>query len=213
MRPAGHWPIVAYMPTASRWRASVSGCAAAVAVALGAFQLAFALIVLNRIMDGLDGAVARATTPTDSGGYLDIVVDYVFYGSVPLAFAHLRSCQQRRSCSSVARVILPDLLEFPCIRDHRRQAQPRNHGTRQEVVLLFDRHRRGHGDDRVFSAHDGAAGVVPAAGVDLQRPVCADRDTAFGAGTEAVLIEICSTRSRSATAQVTINASRRGATR
>ncbi|MFK8029807.1 MAG: CDP-alcohol phosphatidyltransferase family protein [Gammaproteobacteria bacterium] len=60
---------------------------AAVAIALGYFVTAFALIALNRIIDGLDGAVARATTPTDSGGYLDIVVDYVFYASVPLAFA------------------------------------------------------------------------------------------------------------------------------
>jgi phosphatidylglycerophosphate synthase len=49
--------------------------------------LAFALIVVNRIIDGLDGAVARASTPTDRGGYLDIVVDYVFYGSIPFAFA------------------------------------------------------------------------------------------------------------------------------
>ena len=49
--------------------------------------LAFALIVVNRIIDGLDGAVARASTPTDRGGYLDIVVDYVFYASIPFAFA------------------------------------------------------------------------------------------------------------------------------
>ena len=63
------------------------GLLAAVAIAFGFFKSAFALIVLNRIIDGLDGAVARATSPTDTGGYLDIVVDYVFYGSVPLAFA------------------------------------------------------------------------------------------------------------------------------
>jgi phosphatidylglycerophosphate synthase len=63
------------------------GLLAAVAIAFGFFKAAFALIVLNRIIDGLDGAVARATSPTDTGGYLDIVVDYVFYGSVPFAFA------------------------------------------------------------------------------------------------------------------------------
>jgi phosphatidylglycerophosphate synthase len=63
------------------------GLLAAVAIAFGFFKPAIALIVLNRIIDGLDGAVARATLPTDTGGYLDIVVDYVFYGSVPLAFA------------------------------------------------------------------------------------------------------------------------------
>ncbi|NNL54909.1 MAG: CDP-alcohol phosphatidyltransferase family protein [Woeseia sp.] len=63
------------------------GLAAAFAIAHGHFKAAFVLIVANRILDGVDGAVARATAPTDSGGYLDIVVDYVFYASVPLAFA------------------------------------------------------------------------------------------------------------------------------
>lgn len=63
------------------------GLLAAVAIALEYFVVAFSLIVANRIADGLDGAVARASAPTDRGGYLDIVVDYVFYGSVPLAFA------------------------------------------------------------------------------------------------------------------------------
>ena len=56
------------------------GLLAAVAVATHYFVAAFALIVANRIADGLDGAVARAGAPTDRGGYLDIVVDYVFYG-------------------------------------------------------------------------------------------------------------------------------------
>lgn len=64
-----------------------TGLLAAGAIALSLFKVAIALIVLNRVIDGLDGAVARASTATDSGGYLDIVVDYVFYGSVPLAFA------------------------------------------------------------------------------------------------------------------------------
>lgn len=44
------------------------------------------IIILSRICDGLDGAVARASTPTDFGGYLDIVLDFVFYGAIPLAF-------------------------------------------------------------------------------------------------------------------------------
>lgn len=63
------------------------GLLAAGAILLQLSVLAFALIIANRVIDGLDGAVARAKTTTDAGGYLDIVVDYVFYGSVPLAFA------------------------------------------------------------------------------------------------------------------------------
>ena len=34
------------------------------------------LIILNRLADGLDGAVARAAGQTDFGGYLDLVVDF-----------------------------------------------------------------------------------------------------------------------------------------
>lgn len=63
------------------------GLAAAAAVAWQAYAAAFALILLNRLLDGLDGALARATTPTLRGGYLDIVVDYVFYAGIPLGFA------------------------------------------------------------------------------------------------------------------------------
>ena len=63
------------------------GLMAATAVALQQFAAAFGLIVVSRLMDGLDGAVARATAPTDRGGYLDIVSDFAFYSAVPLAFA------------------------------------------------------------------------------------------------------------------------------
>ena len=63
------------------------GMAAAAAVAAGAFAAALVLLALNRLADGLDGAVARHTQPTDRGGYLDITLDFVFYGAFPLAFA------------------------------------------------------------------------------------------------------------------------------
>lgn len=43
-------------------------------------------LLVSRIFDGLDGAVARLTKPTDFGGYLDITLDFVFYGAIPLAF-------------------------------------------------------------------------------------------------------------------------------
>jgi phosphatidylglycerophosphate synthase len=63
------------------------GLAAALAVALAADGVALAAFAVNRLLDGLDGAVARATTRTDRGGFLDIVLDFVTYGAVPLAFA------------------------------------------------------------------------------------------------------------------------------
>ncbi|WP_289032766.1 CDP-alcohol phosphatidyltransferase family protein [uncultured Roseibium sp.] len=59
--------------------------AGAIAWATPLFGLLF--VLLNRLCDGLDGAVARVNGKTDLGGYLDIVFDFFFYGGVPLAFA------------------------------------------------------------------------------------------------------------------------------
>jgi phosphatidylglycerophosphate synthase len=63
------------------------GLAAAGAIALQQYGPGLALLLLSRLCDGLDGAVARLTTPTDRGAYLDITLDFLFYASVPLAFA------------------------------------------------------------------------------------------------------------------------------
>lgn len=62
------------------------GIVAAVTIAFGATYLALIPLLLSRLADGLDGAVARATGKTDFGGYLDIVCDFLFYGLVPMAF-------------------------------------------------------------------------------------------------------------------------------
>lgn len=49
--------------------------------------LALGLLLANRLADGLDGAVARITGPTDRGAFLDIALDFVFYALFPLGFA------------------------------------------------------------------------------------------------------------------------------
>ncbi|RGP37050.1 CDP-alcohol phosphatidyltransferase family protein [Pseudotabrizicola alkalilacus] len=48
--------------------------------------LALVPLLIGRVLDGLDGAVARATFKTDFGGYFDIFCDFVFYAAIPLAF-------------------------------------------------------------------------------------------------------------------------------
>lgn len=63
------------------------GLAAFGALALGHTGLALALILANRVFDGLDGAVARIVGPTDRGAFLDIALDFLFYALVPLGFA------------------------------------------------------------------------------------------------------------------------------
>jgi phosphatidylglycerophosphate synthase len=65
----------------------VIGLGAALAIALGAYPISAALILLSRLCDALDGAVARQTKATDAGGFLDIALDFLFYASIPLAFA------------------------------------------------------------------------------------------------------------------------------
>lgn len=64
-----------------------AGVLGAAAIALGAALAGLALLLLNRILDGLDGAIARQTRRTDRGGFLDITLDFAIYGLVPLAFA------------------------------------------------------------------------------------------------------------------------------
>lgn len=63
------------------------GMGAAGAIVVHQFIVALALLLLSRLCDGLDGAVARLGTPTDRGAFLDITLDFLFYAAVPLAFA------------------------------------------------------------------------------------------------------------------------------
>ena len=62
------------------------GLCAAAAIALGTYGTGLVLLLVSRLADGLDGAVARATHKTDFGGYIDIVLDFLFYGAIPAAF-------------------------------------------------------------------------------------------------------------------------------
>lgn len=65
----------------------IVGLGAGVMIAQSNFIAGLLLIGLSRVLDGLDGAVARATRITDFGGYLDIVADFAFYVAVPIGFA------------------------------------------------------------------------------------------------------------------------------
>jgi phosphatidylglycerophosphate synthase len=69
------------------WTGFALGAAAAVAIALQAYLVGLALMLVSRLCDGLDGSVARLTKPTDRGAFLDIALDFVFYALIPLAFA------------------------------------------------------------------------------------------------------------------------------
>jgi len=69
------------------WAGFALGMVAAVCIAQGAFIAGLVLMLASRLLDGLDGAVARLRQPTDRGAFLDITLDFLFYASIPLAFA------------------------------------------------------------------------------------------------------------------------------
>lgn len=65
----------------------VIGIIAVPLIALQYYKLAFVFVLVNRLMDGLDGALARQSSVTHAGGYLDIVLDFIFYSAVVFGFA------------------------------------------------------------------------------------------------------------------------------
>lgn len=77
-------------PNALSLCGAAAGVAAGCAIAFERYSLAVGLVVLSRLLDGLDGPLARLRGSTAFGGYLDSVCDYVFYAAVPLGFAFAR---------------------------------------------------------------------------------------------------------------------------
>jgi phosphatidylglycerophosphate synthase len=74
-------------PNLLSYIAVVPGILAAVAVVSEYYWLGLFLWLLNRLMDGIDGLAARVQdTKSDLGGYLDLLLDFVVYLAVPIAF-------------------------------------------------------------------------------------------------------------------------------
>ena len=85
---AARWIVRARIGAdAITWAGFGIGLAAALAIAQQQFGVGLVLLLASRLADGLDGAVARLTAPTDRGAFLDVALDFIFYASIPLAFA------------------------------------------------------------------------------------------------------------------------------
>ena len=97
------------------------GVAAGFVIAGGNFWLGLALILASRLLDGLDGAVARATRVTDFGGFLDIVADFFFYVAVPVGFGFADSANAPFALLLVASFALTGVsfLSFAAIAEKR----------------------------------------------------------------------------------------------
>jgi phosphatidylglycerophosphate synthase len=63
------------------------GLAAMALIATEGYLLGLVCLLLNRLADGLDGAVARHAGPSDLGGFLDILADFIVYSGIVFAFA------------------------------------------------------------------------------------------------------------------------------
>lgn len=107
------------------------GLAGAGAIAFGHIGWGLALIIANRLLDGLDGAVARARGPSDLGGYFDIVADFAFYVSVPLGFGILTAANTLPALVLVASFVLTGVsfLAFAVIAG-KRGAETEAHGKK-----------------------------------------------------------------------------------
>ncbi len=64
-----------------------AGAAACIAVVAHLWLLALGLWLANRLLDGLDGPVARRRGATELGGFLDIVADFAIYAGFVVAVA------------------------------------------------------------------------------------------------------------------------------
>lgn len=85
----GRLMAVGVTPNAVTLASAAVGLGAAAAAAAGALWTALALMLASRLGDGLDGALAKRAGASDLGGYLDIVLDFLFYGAFPLGFVLL----------------------------------------------------------------------------------------------------------------------------
>jgi phosphatidylglycerophosphate synthase len=66
------------------WAGFLFGVIACLFLSLQFGLVALGFLILNRLCDGLDGAVARACGEVSSyGGYLDITLDFFIYAGIP----------------------------------------------------------------------------------------------------------------------------------
>jgi len=140
IRPLIDPPLNALGSRLARWGVSANmltftglavGLGAAVAIAHGYFTSGLALILANRLIDGLDGAVARVNGPTALGGYFDIVADFAFYVSVPLCFGIVSEANTLAALVLVASFVLTGVsfLAF-AVTAAERGDETQAHGTK-----------------------------------------------------------------------------------
>ena len=63
------------------------GLLAMLMISLKRYEYAVIFLLLNRFLDGIDGAIARQSRLSDFGGFLDIVCDFIIYSGIVFSFS------------------------------------------------------------------------------------------------------------------------------
>ncbi len=88
LAPVVRTPLRHLHPTTITLAGSCVGLGAAVAAGHQLYAWGLGLWLLNRLLDGVDGTLARLQhKQSDLGGYLDIVLDIVVYAGIPVGMA------------------------------------------------------------------------------------------------------------------------------
>lgn len=83
-----HLPLQFIHPTTITSIGLGCGLVAGITISQGWYVWGLSLWVVNRILDGLDGTIARLyNKQSDLGAYLDILADFVVYAVIPLSLA------------------------------------------------------------------------------------------------------------------------------
>jgi phosphatidylglycerophosphate synthase len=88
------------------------GVAACVAAGLASWPAALGLWLANRVLDGLEGALARRQGTTDLGGFLDFVADFVVYGGFVVGVAVAVPDARVACCALLAAYLLNNVAQL-----------------------------------------------------------------------------------------------------
>jgi phosphatidylglycerophosphate synthase len=118
---AGRLSSLGISPGAVTGAALLAGVSACVCAATAAWGAALGLWLLNRLLDGLDGPVARRRDATDLGGLLDFVADFVVYAGFIVGVA-IAGPGARLACVALLAAYLVNnvaLLSFSSVIERR----------------------------------------------------------------------------------------------
>ena len=151
----------------------VIGLAAVPLLAAEYYAAALVPILANRMFDGLDGAIARQMGPTDYGGFLDIVCDFIFYSAVVLGFALARPQANAVAAIFVVFGFVGTGTSFLAYFHPRRQTRHIDRAARRQGVLLFGGADGGYRDHRLLRGDVPAARSFRLACAGVRRAVLA----------------------------------------